>query len=143
MAHKIGEVSLYYIKEAVAENIKVRSSKYTYDFLHKVYKEKTVEYRESFYVILLDTGNNIIDYSCLHEGAITGCLVDVRMIMQTALLKNATRILVSHNHPSGNSSPSEADKKLTKKIKEACKVMDIPLLDHVIYTKKEYYSFSD
>jgi DNA repair protein RadC len=72
-----------------------------------------------------------------------GTVADVRMIMQTALKSSPISILLSQNHPSGNLLPSEADKDLTKKIKEAGKVLDISVLDHLILTSEKYFSFAD
>lgn len=136
MAHKIGEVSLYYIKDKSVDTVKVSSSNTAYEFLHNVYDKRTVEHREFFYVLALNNSNEIIDYIKLSEGSITGCMVDVRLTMQMLLLKNATAFIVSHNHPSGKLEPSNADKQITQKLKEAGKTLDIRLLDHIIYTEK-------
>lgn len=143
MANKVGEVSLYYIKEKSVPTVKVTSSQKAYEFLKSVYDERTVEYREFFYVLALNNSNEIIDYIKLSDGGITGCLVDVRLTMQMLLLKNATGFIVSHNHPSGTLKPSQADKDLTQKLKEAGRTLDIKLLDHVIYTTNGYFSFAD
>ena len=66
-----------------------------------------------------------------------------KIILQTALKVHASGIILSHNHPSGNLRPSEPDKQITSKIKEACKVLDLHLLDHIILTEESYYSFTD
>ena len=80
----------------------------------------------------------------LSEGGLTSTIVDVRMIMQTALVSNATSIILTHNHPSGNPRPSIHDDNLTKKIKSACELMDIRLLDHIIVTPYDsFYSYCD
>ena len=70
-------------------------------------------------------------------------VMDVKIILQTALKVHASGIILSHNHPSGNLHPSEPDKQITSKIKEACKVLDLHLLDHIILTEESYYSFTD
>lgn len=81
---------------------------------------------------------------CTRGGGITGTVIDVRIILQYALKSNACSIIVSHNHPSGNLEPSNADIQITKKIKEAAKLMDISLLDHLIITTGDkYYSMAD
>jgi DNA repair protein RadC len=70
-------------------------------------------------------------------------LVDIRLLMSNALLSNSTRIAVAHNHPSGNLIPSQADKQLTSKIANACRLLDIQIVDHIILTDIAYYSFKD
>ena len=73
----------------------------------------------------------------------TGTVVDVRMIFTTALNCLATAIIIAHNHPSGTLQPSEADKAITRRIKEASKTLDISVLDHLIITDEDFYSFAD
>ena len=70
-------------------------------------------------------------------------MVDVRVIFQVALKANATSIMIAHNHPSGNLQVSDADRKITRQIKEAGALLDIPLLDHIILTSDGYLSFAD
>ncbi|MEI7523950.1 MAG: JAB domain-containing protein [Mariniphaga sp.] len=73
----------------------------------------------------------------------TGIVVDVRVIFQVAIKANTTSIMLAHNHPSGNLQPSEADKRITEQVKEAGKLLDIPLLDHIILTSESYFSLAD
>jgi len=79
----------------------------------------------------------------LSQGGISGTVTDVRIIMKKAVEFLASAIIVCHNHPSGNLNPSDADSKITGKIKEAGSIMDIQLLDHIIISGKDYYSFAD
>jgi len=79
----------------------------------------------------------------LSQGGISGTVTDVRIVMKKAIEYLASGIIVCHNHPSGNLNPSESDTKITKKIKEAGSLMDIQLLDHLIISEKDYYSFAD
>jgi DNA repair protein RadC len=79
----------------------------------------------------------------MHIGGITGTLVDKRLILKKALVGNCTAIILAHNHPSGANKPSENDRKMTKQIKEACNLLDISLLDHIIVCNDNYYSFAD
>jgi DNA repair protein RadC len=85
----------------------------------------------------------VLGYCQISSGGLSGTVADVRIIMQAALKSNACSIILSHNHPSGNLIPSEADKDLTKKIREAGKFLDIPALDHLIITSETYFSFAD
>lgn len=81
--------------------------------------------------------------SQLSKGGITGTLVDVRLVLKTALEVGATGLILAHNHPSGTLKPSAADKELTKKLKLASESLDIKILDHLIVTETAYYSFAD
>jgi DNA repair protein RadC len=79
----------------------------------------------------------------LSQGGVSGTVTDVRIVMKKAVELLASGIILCHNHPSGNLNPSEADSKITRKIKEAGSFMDIQLLDHLIISDKDYYSFAD
>ena len=96
---------------------------------------------EHFVMLALNTKNKVIGAFEVCVGTINSSLVNVRGIMQRALLCNASRIMVAHNHPSGSSEPSQADRDVTRKLKHICELMDIPLLDHIVIGEEEYYSF--
>ena len=98
---------------------------------------------EEFWVIYLNQGNKIIKTEQISRGGITQTSVDVRIIFKRGIELMATAMILAHNHPSGNLVPSEADKNLTKKIMEASKIIDIQILDHIIVTQKDYFSFAD
>ena len=98
---------------------------------------------EEFWVLYLNNSNKIIQTEQLTKGGITGTFVDIRMLFKNAILLLATGIIICHNHPSGKTTPSNADKELTQKIKKAGAFLDIKLLDHLIITEKTYFSFAD
>jgi len=98
---------------------------------------------EEFWVLLLNRNNLVLDKMMVSQGGLSGTVIDVRIILKMALEKLANSIILCHNHPSGNLVPSEADKEITKKIKEAGKHMDIPVLDHLIIGNGSYFSFAD
>lgn len=98
---------------------------------------------EEFWVLLLNRNNLVIDKMIISRGGITGTVIDVRIIMKMALECLACSIILCHNHPSGNLIPSEADKEITRKIKDAGKLFDISVLDHVIVGNNSYFSFAD
>lgn len=98
---------------------------------------------EEFWVLFLNNSNKVINTVQLSKGGLTGTVVDIRMLFKKAMELLSVAIIVCHNHPSGKLTPSEADKKLTKKIKVAGDTLDIKLLDHLIITEKEYLSFAD
>lgn len=98
---------------------------------------------EEFWVLLLNRSNTVIDKFMVSQGGVTGTVIDVRLILKTALEKLACSLILCHNHPSGNILASEADKKVTQKIKEAAQLMEIAVIDHVIIAHDQYLSFAD
>lgn len=112
-------------------------------FLKRTFKNGEIELQEHFIVLYLSQSNNIIGYYRHSKGAINATLADIRIILGTALKCAALSMIVSHNHPSGNFTPSRADEQLTQKLKEAATAMDIKLLDHIIITKDSHFSFAD
>ena len=98
---------------------------------------------EEFWVMLLDRGNKIIDSFMVSQGGVSGTVIDVRLIMKSAIEKLASSIILCHNHPSGTLQASDADLNITHKIKDAAKLMDISVLDHLIIGQSGYFSFAD
>jgi DNA repair protein RadC len=98
---------------------------------------------EEFWILFLNRSNRVINRMKLSQGGVSGTVTDVRLIMKKAVEYLASGIIVCHNHPSGNLNPSESDSKITQKIKEAGNLLDIQLLDHIIISDKDYYSFAD
>ncbi len=98
---------------------------------------------EEFWVLLLDRGNKIQDSFRISQGGISGTVIDVRIILKPALEKQSSNIILCHNHPSGTLHPSQADRQITTKIKDAAKLMDISVLDHIIIGQNKYFSFAD
>ena len=99
--------------------------------------------KEVMFAAFLNTANNIVGYSLIGVGGISSTTVDVRLIAKSALDHLATAIILVHSHPSNNLNPSQADLNLTKKIKEALKLLDIELIEHLILGEVGYYSFCD
>lgn len=98
---------------------------------------------EEFWVLLLNNSNKVVHKLQLSKGGLTQTIVDVRLIFKTALEHLATALILVHNHPSGQLNPSGADKDITQKIKLAGNSLDIKLLDHLIITQNDYFSFAD
>ena len=122
------------------KKVTISSSKDVYNALRPKLQDLP---HEEFWVILLSRNNKILDMQLVGRGGITGTVADVRVILKLAIENSASGIIVSHNHPSGNLKPSPQDIQLTKKIKEASTIMDISLLDHLIFTDDGYLSFAD
>ncbi|WP_216726804.1 RadC family protein [Hymenobacter siberiensis] len=98
---------------------------------------------EEFWVILLNRANVVMRKTAISRGGVAGTVADPKMIFKEALEQLASSIILVHNHPSGNRNPSAADIQLTKKLKEAGNFLDLPILDHLIYSDQGYYSFAD
>lgn len=126
--------------EDVVELKKVTSSKIIFEIMQPIIGELP---HEEFWVIYLNNSNKVISKSQLSKGGITGTLVDVRIVFKTALEMGATGLIVCHNHPSGTLVPSDADKQITRKLKLAGDSLEIKVLDHLIVTEKNYFSFAD
>ena len=141
---EVSEVKLTYkTKQKASERPKIIDSRTTYDLLLKCFDAGTIELKESMKLLLLNRANRVLGIMDVSEGGISGTIVDVRLILQCALLTNASAIIITHNHPSGNYAPSAEDSAVTHKVKQACEIMNIALLDHIIITPESYYSFAD
>lgn len=121
----------------------ITQSKDAYDLIIREWDDNVLEMIEEVKVIFLNRTNKQIGIYNLAKGGITGCVVDIRIILSIALKTLATGIILVHNHPSGNLKPSTEDKKITNELREACEIMNITLLDHLIVTKKGFFSFAD
>ena len=126
--------------EAAIELQKITSSKTIFDIMQPIIGELAYE---EFWIIYLNNSNKIIVKSQLSKGGITGTVVDVRLVFKTALELGAVGIILAHNHPSGTIQPSESDKQITRKLKSGGEQLDIRVLDHIIVTETQYFSFSD
>ena len=140
----VSEVELTY-KNNVPYNQrqKISNSQGAYEILTNLFPENTMDYRETFIVLYLNRANQVLGYSVISQGGTSNTTVDIKMVIQTALLANASCIMLAHNHPSGNVQPSTDDNRITKRIMEAAKLFDITVLDHLIITNESYYSFTD
>jgi DNA repair protein RadC len=122
----------------------VRSSQSAYDYISRAYDESTIGLYEEFMVLLLNRANRVLGCLKLSRGGLTGTVVDLRILYGTALKAMASGIIIAHNHPSNNLRPSDEDEDLTKKIRDAGKLFDINLIDHLILgTDGSYVSFTD
>lgn len=101
------------------------------------------EQREVFAVLFLNRANKVNHFEIISEGGITGTVADPRVILKRALEESAVNLILCHNHPSGSLKPSRADEQLTSKIKDAARLLDIQVLDHIIVSERGYFSFAD
>jgi DNA repair protein RadC len=98
---------------------------------------------EEFWIMLMNRSNRCIRKQKISQGGISGTVIDIRLILKYAVEQLASSMIICHNHPSGNLQPSEADNKITRKITESAKIMDIQLLDHIIIADNSYFSYAD
>lgn len=123
------------------EKPKISTSRDIFNLLNSYFLDKPIE---EFYVVFLNQGHRVLGIELISKGGMTSTVVDIRIIFKRALeVAGTARLVLAHNHPSGNLSPSEADRVLTQRIKDAGKLLDINVLDHVILAENGYYSFAD
>ncbi|OXA92121.1 RadC family protein [Flavobacterium hercynium] len=118
----------------------ITSSKLVFEIMQPIIGELA---HEEFWVLFLNNSNKVISKAQLSKGGITGTIVDVRLVFKLALETGATGLILCHNHPSGILRASDADKQITKKIRQAGESLDVKVLDHLIITETKYYSFVD
>ena len=123
-----------------SERTTIRSSADIYELFHPLLCDLPTE---EFWVLLLNQAAKVIDKVRISRGGIDQTTADVRTILREALLQRAVQIVLIHNHPSGNPSPSHADRSLTELVRKAAQTMNIRLTDHIIVTDAKYYSFND
>lgn len=121
----------------------VTDSKQVYSLLTSNWDEDKIEFVEQFKILLLNTANKVLGIFEVSTGGVAGTVADPKLIFMAALRANASAIILSHNHPSGNLQPSQQDLTLTRKITDGGKILDIRVLDHLIITSEGYYSFAD
>ena len=120
----------------------IRSSKDSYNILRSIY-EDCMQHHEECWAMFLNNSGKMLGISCISKSGINAALVDIRIILQTALVSHATSIILSHNHPSGNIRPSAEDNRLTTRLQQAARTMDIALCDHLVVSDGAYYSYAD
>jgi DNA repair protein RadC len=122
------------------QKIAVRNSQDMADYCRPALQDLN---HEVFLVAYLNNSNKILHHEIISRGGLTSTVADPRIILKKALEENAVNIVLCHNHPSGNLKPSKADEELTRKIREAARLFDIKVLDHLIISQEGYFSFAD
>lgn len=122
------------------ERIPVKSSETVFKIFHPILGDLD---HEEFWLLMLNRANRVLGRFKVSQGGLSGTVIDTRIILKKALDNLASSIVVCHNHPSGNNQPSDADVKITEKLKKAAEMLEIKLLDHVIIADKSYFSFAD
>lgn len=126
--------------EEKVDHQKIGSSRDVFEIMQPIIGELG---HEEFWILYLNNSNKVLKKQQLSKGGITGTLVDVRLVLKQALEVGAVALILCHNHPSGTLQPSQADKSITEKLKNAALSLDIKVLDHLIITEQAYFSFAD
>ncbi len=142
---QVSEVKVCYRPKVKAKDrYTIQCSEEAYKLMMKeAFDEDTLEYKEYLKLILLNHAGQVLGITTISEGGMDKTIIDVRLILQTALLTHSSSIIIAHNHPTGVLSPSPHDNIVTQRIKEAANLMDIKLHDHLIVSKDSYYSYAD
>jgi DNA repair protein RadC len=122
--------------------VKITSSESAEKFIRQFYGDD-LEIFESFFILLLNRANETIGYAKISQGGIVGTVVDKKILLKYVVESLASGIILAHNHPSGNTNPSQADLNITKDLQQLCRLVDSEVLDHVILTADSFYSFAD
>lgn len=141
---KVAEVQLTYKNRIPCKDRQhINNSETAYRIAKAQFPDETIDYRESFKALYMDRAGHVLGCLTISEGGPCSTAVDVKLILQGALLTNASGVVLAHNHPSGNLKPSTPDKVMTEKINKALATIDFKLLDHLIVTREGYFSFVD
>ena len=137
----ISEYSLKYTKTDI-QKTKISSSESASKVIRKFYFDDINIY-ESFFILLLNRANNTTGFAKISQGGTFGTYVDIKIIAKYAVDSLSSSVIICHNHPSGNKQPSDADLNITRKIKDALLLLDVRLIDHIIITDNDFFSFAD
>jgi len=141
---EVAEIKLSYSgKVKASQRPKVICSRQVFEVFSQAWSEDRIEFVEDFKVMLLSRANRVLGIVNISSGGTAGTVVDVKLVLAAALKANSSSMILAHNHPSGNLMPSEQDRRLTSRLKDAGKILDIPVLDHLIVTTEGYFSFAD
>jgi len=142
---QVAEIELIYkSKVKASQRPTVTTSQDAFKLFKQNWDENKIEFIEQFKVLFLNRSNKVLAIFELSTGGVTGTVADPKLVFAAALKLNACNIILCHNHPSGSLKPSQADEALTRKIKEAGRYLDLPVIDHLIISgENNYYSFAD
>ena len=140
---KPAEIKVTYRKKSNSfDLIKVTQSSEIEELLRNVWSNQ-IEYKEEMILFCLNRQNEVLGYSKVSSGGSSGTVIDNKIILQIALNTHSSGIIVAHNHTSGNLKPSQSDIEVTRRLRSACELIDIKLLDHIILSKESYLSMTD
>ena len=139
--NEICEIEVIYKRPAITSMESIKGAEDIVEVFRKLITDEKIDHKEFFLVALLSRHNHVLGVAKTSVGSTNGTVVNIKEILQLAIKTNSCSVILGHNHPSGNLKPSENDISITKKIKEACTLCEISLLDHIILTSEGFYSF--
>ena len=125
------------------DKVTITSPEKMVEVMRSIFNADTILWTEEVIMVCLNRANDVVGYYKVSSGGFSGSVLDPRVVMTIALNNASSSIILAHNHPSGNLKPSEGDKAITEKIKNACAFFDMKLLDHLIITDESYFSFNE
>ncbi|MCX2429561.1 JAB domain-containing protein [Pedobacter sp. GR22-10] len=142
--YQVSEIEISYKpKFKASERPKIDSSNKAFNVLCSNWSDDKIEFLEEFKIILLNRANHVLGIVNISQGGLAGTYVDPKIIFSIALKANSSGIILSHNHPSGQCQPSQADVELTNRMVQIGALLELPILDHIIICPDRYYSFKD
>ena len=138
----VAEIKVSYTAP-IAEHVVINSSIHAYNLIIQLWDKEKILLQEQFAALFFNQNKKMIGWQVLSTGTMTKCIVDIKLLASLALHTMATQVIIAHNHPSGNLTASNCDKNLAGTVKEALKLIDVTLLDHLIITNSGYLSFKD
>jgi DNA repair protein RadC len=141
---KMSEIkAVYRSRTRSRERTTIREARTAVEYLREVWDQDTLELKEEFLMLCLNTGHQAIGWVKVSSGGYDSAGVDPRVVFSLALQAGASALIVAHNHPSGLVEPSEQDRRVTERLREAGKLLGIELLDHIILGREEHFSFAE
>ncbi len=136
------QITVSYKDADASKRVRIHSSKESYDIL-KTFYEDCMQHHEECWAMYLNGAGRLLGVSCVSRSGMNSTVVDIRIVLQTALVSHASGIILSHNHPSGSTVASTPDNNLSSQLKKGCEAIGIQLLDHIILTEDTYLSYMD
>ena len=138
----VAEIEINY-KPLITDHTIIKSSSQAYELINSLWNKETINLQEQFAALFFNQSKKMIGWRVISTGNMTTCIVDIKLLVSLALHCMATHVVIVHNHPSSNLKPSQSDEDITKTIKDALKLIDVQVMDHLIISENGYYSFSD
>lgn len=135
------EIQLHYKRPLFIKMKHINSAEKAQEVIKEFADSQRIDLKEFFWVLLLSNANRLLGISEIASGSSRGVVINIKEILQLALMTSSSAIILAHNHPSGNLSISSSDKRLTEKLKQVTDVMEITLLDHIIISSESFTSF--
>ena len=138
----VAEIEISY-KPIITNHTVISSSFQAYELIKQLWDNEKINLQEQFAALFFNQSKKIIGWKVLSTGNMTKCIVDIKLVVSLALHCMCTHVMIVHNHPSGNLKTSQCDESITQRVKDALKLIDVQLIDHLIIIENGYFSFND